>query len=69
MDVITAAAETRAAATAMGVLFFEMMFRGDVEAIARKKRREQQVEDGRKSYIRKKDEHTRKQPRTDQLCM
>jgi hypothetical protein len=40
MDVITAAAETRAAATAMGVLFLEMMFRGDVEAIARKKRRE-----------------------------
>lgn len=41
MEVITAAAEMRAAATAMGVLFFEMMFRGDLEAIARKERGEQ----------------------------
>lgn len=39
MEVITAAADTRAAATAMGVLFLEMMFRLEDEAIAKGKKR------------------------------
>lgn len=40
MEVITAAADTRAAATAMGVLFLEMMFRLEDEAIAKRKEKE-----------------------------
>lgn len=40
MEVITAAADTRAAATAMGVLFLEMMFRLEDEAIAKGKKEE-----------------------------
>jgi hypothetical protein len=52
----------------MGVLFFEMMFRGDVEAIARKKRREQQVGDGRKSYIRMMILHSDSHGRINYVC-
>ena len=35
----TAAAETKAATAAIGVLFFEMMFRGEDEAIVEEKGR------------------------------
>lgn len=39
MEVRTAAADTKAATAAMGVLFFETMFLGEDEAIAKEKGR------------------------------
>jgi len=51
MEVITAAADTRAAATAMGVLFLEMMFRLEDEAIAKGEKRRARSKGMDKDFI------------------